>query len=264
MTWYSQEEKDQIRANAREALASANVTLDRAAARDRAISQRTTAGVGLVFKTKEDARIAPKRSEPVRVESVQSPAVAANETVVWWQWVQEHVNARFVKYTEELTEALGEVVATERHTARKELQLLRRELAVLRTEVGVRALQKEVAMAREQIPAVPAIEARLDAENRSLKVKLAGLERELAKTKDRLGRVKVDQSVADYSLRELRKQVEASGKASIEMEFESKQTHFQVKASHPDAARALQEFAGQIIHGQKDGVLWLPPPAGNA
>jgi hypothetical protein len=62
----------------------------------------------------------------------------------------------------------------------------------------------------------------------------------------------------------MRKQVDASAGASIEMEFESRSAHFQVRAAHPDAARALKDFAGQIIDGQRDGTLWLPGRAGNA
>jgi ABC-type uncharacterized transport system substrate-binding protein len=35
-----------------------------------------------------------------------------------------------------------------------------------------------------------------------------------------------------------------------------------MKATHPDAAKALKEFATGIINGQTDGTIWLPGPAG--
>jgi hypothetical protein len=90
------------------------------------------------------------------------------------------------------------------------------------------------------------------------------LERELAKTKDRLGKVRVNQSIAEYKLSEMSKQMETSSKASVEMEFESTSSRFQMKAAHPDAAKALKEFATQIIDGTRDGTLWLPGQAGTA
>jgi hypothetical protein len=74
----------------------------------------------------------------------------------------------------------------------------------------------------------------------------------------------VDQSITDYNFREMRKQMDASAGASVELEFESRSSHFQMKANHPDAARALKEFATGIINGQADGTIWLPGSAGTA
>jgi hypothetical protein len=49
------------------------------------------------------------------------------------------------------------------------------------------------------------------------------------------------------------------------MEFESRSSgRFQMKAAHPEAAKALKEFAAQIIDGGQDGTIWLPGPAGRA
>jgi hypothetical protein len=106
--------------------------------------------------------------------------------------------------------------------------------------------------------------AQFDAEQKQLKAKQARLERELDATKDKFGKLRVDQSITDYELREMRKQAKASSEASIEMEFETKSSRFAMKAVHPDAARALKDFAGQIIDGQRDGTLWLPRAAGSA
>jgi predicted nucleic acid-binding Zn-ribbon protein len=146
--------------------------------------------------------------------------------------------------------------------------LLRRELTVLRQEVGVerglKDLRREVAKAQRQIPELPAIAAQFDAEQKHLKAKQALLEHELAMTKDKLGKLRVDQSITDYNLREMRKQVDASAGASVELEFENRSSHFQMKATHPDAARALKEFAMGIINGQADGTIWLPGSVGTA
>jgi hypothetical protein len=114
------------------------------------------------------------------------------------------------------------------------------------------------------VPKLPAIAARFDARQEDLEAEQTRLQRELAKTKDRLGKMRVDQSIANYNLAQLQKQAQASGEASIEMEFESRSSRFQMKATHPDAARALKEFATGIINGQADGTVWLPGPAGNA
>jgi chromosome segregation ATPase len=132
---------------------------------------------------------------------------------------------------------------------------LRREL---------RDLRNEVAEARKQVPKLPAIVAGFDARQADLEAEQIRFERELAKTKDRLGKMRVDQSITSYNLAELRKQTQASAGASVELEFESRSSHFQKKATHPDAARALKKFAAEIISGQGDGTLWLPGPAGTA
>jgi hypothetical protein len=143
--------------------------------------------------------------------------------------------------------------------------VLRRELTVLRHEVGVerglRDLRRQVVAAQKAVPNMPAIVAESISD---LEGKQARLERELAKTKERVSRMRVDQSLTTYGLAELRKQAQASSEASIEMEFESRSSHFQMKATHPDAARALKEFATGIINGQTDGTLWLPGQAGTA
>jgi hypothetical protein len=112
-------------------------------------------------------------------------------------------------------------------------------------------------------PSLAAIENRFDAERRHFKAEQDRLERELAKAKDRIGKLSVDQSLTDYHLGEMRKQAKAASASSIEMEVETKSTHFQMRATHPDAARALRDFASQIIRNQ-DGTLLLSKPAGNA
>jgi hypothetical protein len=146
--------------------------------------------------------------------------------------------------------------------ARYEIGVVRRELAMLREEMalerGFQALKAEIATAKSEIPRLPEIEARVDAKQSRLAAEQARLKAELAKQKDRIGKLRVDQMVADCQLTELRKQTQASTESSISMEFESRSAHFQMKAAHPGAARALKNFATQIIDGHHDGTLWIP------
>jgi hypothetical protein len=245
MSWYSKEEKAESIRRARETLAKLKDILP--------AQRTTTAANGLVYKDRDNARVEPeprevlKRSEPVKLESVQPPVVAPNETQVWWQWTQRHVEARLAEFGEELAtqmgEAMAEWVGRKVDPIKRDLELTRRELTVLRHEVGVerglKDLRREVAKAQRQIPQVPAIAAQFDAEQKHLKAKQARLEHELAVTKDKLGKLRVDQSISNYKLGELRKQVDASAGASIEMEFESRSSHFQaaIKGRKPRRLR---------------------------
>jgi hypothetical protein len=277
MSWTSWLSPEERRGAAREhkrmveaTLASADETLRRSEQREHgAVLQRTTAApAGIIHKTKDNARVVPERpalkhSEPVRSAPTSTSTVANPDAIAEiWDWLREHTDGH-KELVEQIAEGVVGLISERTNPLKREQALLRRELEILRTEVNIRGLQKEVAAAREQVPAFPAIEARLDAENRSLKAKLAGMERELEKTKDRLGKVRVNQSVTEYSLKKLEKQVEANGAASIEMEYESRHEYFQMRASHPDAARALKDFANGIIKSGKNVTLWVPPPTGN-
>lgn len=175
--------------------------------------------------------------------------------------IQIELHALAKSLRDEVTAARDRTIEAEQTSLRRELDLLRQEIAV---ERGLQALKTDVAQARAEIPNFNALEARFDVRQADLESEQARLERELAKTKDRLGKMRVNQSIVDYKLSEMSKQVEASSKASIEMEFESTSSRFQMKATHPQAAAALKEFAGQIIDGQRDGTLWLPGPVGKA
>jgi hypothetical protein len=196
-------------------------------------------------------------------------------TAYWWLWVEKYCEYRESVMRAAVGKALGMKCRDVRDqleegdaAIRRELELLQREFRVLQKEValerGLKALREEVETARAEVPKLPAIAARFDAEQKHLKAKQARLEHELAMAKDKLGKLRVNQSITDYKLGEMRKQMDASAGASIEMEFESQRTHFQMKATHPDAARALKDFATGIINGQADGTVWLPGPTGNA
>jgi hypothetical protein len=104
----------------------------------------------------------------------------------WADWVDARLDYERSVMTEALGGVLGEFRAQAReHCERevgivaRELKLTRREFAVLQKEVGVerglRKLQDDVAEARKLVPEVPAIAARLDAEQSSLKAEQARL-----------------------------------------------------------------------------------------
>jgi hypothetical protein len=240
--------------------------------------RKTGAGAGLVFKTRNDARVADDDDSGASVERTlpaRRASAKSGSEMPWWKWVDQRMDARLAEYSRELEKVIGQVVAETRapleeknRALKRELKLLRHEFICLREDFALARklhdLHSEVAEARKQVPKLPAIVDEFDARQADLEGKQARLERELAMTKDKLGKLRVSQSLTDYGLRELRKQTEASSAASIEMEFETKSSRFQVKAVHPQAAAALKEFAGQIINGQADGTLWLPAPAGKA
>ena len=207
--------------------------------------------MGLVFKTREKARVAADDGASVdRTLPARRASAKSGSEMAWWQWVDARMEDRFAEYSREVEETVGQVIAEtraplkeenrvlkrelallrheaaslcdevereralsakaadiERTQCETEYDLLRRELAVLRGEVGVergfQALKAEIAVAKAEIPKVPAIEARIDAELATHKAEQKRLERELAKTKDRVGKLRVDQSVTDFSLKKL-------------------------------------------------------------
>ena len=118
--------------------------------------------------------------------------------------------------------------------------MLQKEVGVDR---GLRKLQDEVAEAQKQLPKVPAIAARLDAEQNSLKAEQARLQRELEATTKKVSRLRVDQALADYSISELRKEAVASKAASLSMETST--SRFVMRNIDPVAARTLRDFAAQ-------------------
>jgi hypothetical protein len=259
MSMYSPEQRAEIMENARRDLAGHVPRAQREAAASR------MSGSGLIHKTRDNARIdADDGASVERALPARRAAAKPGSEKAWWQWVDDRLDDRFAEYSEHLVKVLGEVVAKTREPLQREIQLLRRELDVVRMEVNVKALQEEVRTARAEIPKLRAIAAQFEARQEELEAEQARLERELDATKDKLGKVRVTQSLTDYNLRELQKQAKASGEASIEMEFETQSSRFAVKAAHPDAARALKEFATGVINGQADGTLWLPGRAGNA
>jgi hypothetical protein len=237
-------------------------------------------GSAIVYKTrvaKDDDGPGSRTAHEVRANddsaSVERTPCSRNVTakdaskMPWTDWVDAYVEDRLDAYSRDVGQVIGtkaretrEPLEEENRVLKREFELLRREFTILKHEVGLerglRELRDEVAEARKQVPKFPAIASRLEAEQ-------VRLQHELDATKKKLSNLRVDQSITNYNFGEMRKQMDASAGASVELEFESRSSHFQMKANHPDAARALK-FAARIINGEVDGTIWLPGPAGTA
>ena len=217
------------------------------------------------------AHLKPKSSSTKRdivyKTAVQPPpaagAVAGSEQA-WWQWVEEHVEARFAT----LSDAVGEVIGTLVKEARdeteqcvRELELLKREFGVLRDEVGVehrlRDLRTEVIKAQRQVPKVPAIEARLRAEALIAGTKtdqeLTELRRELNEAQRTIVELQARQSELPGAVEQV------LGQAMQNVEFEeyyeahSRRTVYSPTIS-PEAAAGLRAFAEKTL-GIGNGVV---------
>lgn len=163
--------------------------------------------------------------------------------------------------------ATRERLEQEDAVTRYEIGLVRRELAMLREELGLerglKTLHEEIATARAEIPKVSAIEARIDAEQSRLEAEQERLGRELAKTKERLSKLRVNQSIADYKISGLGKQIAAPKAPVVALEVETSVSRFVLRDIHPDAAQALRDFAAQVIDARDGAPIWLSP-AGSA
>jgi hypothetical protein len=88
----------------------------------------------------------------------------------------------------------------------------------------------------------------------------ARLEHEIKTTREKLKRVRVDQSIANHSLSKLREQSEARSTA---LELKVERTSFEMQV-HPDAAAALRKFAAETLEStRRDEKIWIfdPGPA---
>ena len=131
--------------------------------------------------------------------------------------------------------------------------MLRRELTVLREEVGLerglKDLRTEVAKAQRQVAKLPAIEAKLRAEAHITKGRVdaeqAQLRHELEATKRQVTMLKARQSSFHFSLEQA-----LSGSQTSEVEYQTSEERVIIRNQmHPEAARALREFAEQVIIG---------------
>jgi hypothetical protein len=164
---------------------------------------------------------------------------AASGELPWWEWVERCVDARLTAAAEGMGQVLGEF----HDEALREIAALKRELATLRDEVaverGLRALRDEVKEARAQVPKVPAIAAKLEAEN-------ARLRRDIEKANGKLSRLRVDQSLADHRLAKLSKET-ADRATVLETKIETSISSFTMREVHPDARAALRNFATDAL-----------------
>ena len=172
--------------------------------------------LGIIHKTRDNARIVDGDSSPARANSEQA----------WWEWVTKHVGHRLRAYSEGLSEEIGEAMAEyvgqKVDPLKRELELLRREFTVLRQEAGLeRGLRDLRPKWRQHQRGAEAAGDRVAPRSGA-----SAPAAELDATKDKLGKLRVDQSITDYNLREMRKQAQASAGASIEMEFEGRAAIF--------------------------------------
>jgi hypothetical protein len=145
--------------------------------------------------------------------------------------------------------------------ARYEIGVVRRELATLREEValerGFQVLKAEIAVAKAEIPRLPEIEARVDAKQSKLAAEQKRLEQELAKQKDRLGRLRVDQSVTAFSVKKL----EEARKPIVELKFVTEDgCCFSLKDAHPDAIETWRKFAHELV-AANSGTMFSHDPS---
>ena len=110
-------------------------------------------------------------------------------------------------------------------------------------------MRREVEEAREQVPRLPAIVGQFKTEQ-------ARLQREVATTKEKLTRVRVNQSQTDFRLAELTK---AAAARSTALEMKVERTSFQMREIDPAAQRALRDFAAAAIT-QRDEKIWVFDP----
>jgi chromosome segregation ATPase len=206
----------------------------------------------IIHKRRDDAAVS---SAPA---SASSEASAGSE-LSWWQWVYARIAEALEAHGEMIGTAMGEYVACEIAPLKRENELLRREVTQLREQVGLerelRALRTDVEEARGQVPQLPAIVGQFKTEQ-------ARLQREIKTTQEKLKAVKIDQVLADRRLAQLAKATETRASA-MEMKIET--TVFEMREVHPDAQRALRDFAGATLKG-RDEKVWIfeGPAAGTA
>jgi hypothetical protein len=197
--------------------------------------------------------IASERRDTRAALAQEVGAIKRELTVLLHEQITECARA-LREETREETKAAREQLERDDASMRRELELSKRELTVLREEValerGLRDLRSEVEETRRQLPKLPAIVSRLEAEQTRLR-------QEFAATKDKLARLRTDQSITDYGLPQLRKKTEAAAKAAVQVDVEFETARF-TTTLHPDAAEALRRFAAEVVDAEQ---VWLPPPA---
>ena len=243
MSRYTPEQRHAILAQSRAILAEKNAPA----------AEARTQPSDLVYKRRDDAAVEPS----ARASSERSTSVASGSSELpWWQWVDERIAACLEAYGEEIGTAIGDFCGPELAAMRREIKLLQRELVQLREQIaverGLKALREEVEVARRVVPKVPALVEQLEAGQDKLR-------RELKTTNDKLSRVRVDQSMIDYRLSELRKETEARA-AGMELKIET--SSFVMREVPPAARAALRDFANEAVKNTE--TLWCFDPGPTA
>jgi chromosome segregation ATPase len=174
--------------------------------------------------------------------------------------VDARIAACLETHSEAVGEAIGEYCGQKLAAMKGQVELLEREIAQLREQIaverGLKALREQVDQARAEVPKVPALVEQLEAGE-------ARLQRELKTTKDKLSRVRVDQSIARYEVSQLREQTAARA-TKIEATIETHASAFAVGEIHPDARTALRNFADEAVHDTEKIWVFLGPPVSTA
>jgi hypothetical protein len=204
----------------------------------------------LVYKTKDDAR-APAGDDG-RASSERSAAVASGSELPWWEWVDRRIEACLEAHDESVGTQVGDFCGPQFMAMKRELELLRREVTQLREQVGLerglRDLRSEVEDARAQVPKLPAIVEGFERRQERL-------QREVETTKNKLSRVRVNQSMTDYRLSQL-SEATAARSTAIETKIETTVSSFQMREVHPDARAALRDFAAETLKGNRGETIW--------
>jgi hypothetical protein len=146
---------------------------------------------------------------------------------------------------------------------RADLVALRRDIEQLREQIGVersvRDLRSEVAEAQAQIPQVPALFTQLQTETWTAQIeankKIAALEKELRANKEKLSKLRVQQSQTEHKLQH------QAPPPVVELKFESDDGQFTMRDMHPDAAAAWRRFATDMV-AANNGVMTPSDPSG--
>jgi hypothetical protein len=223
--------------------------VDEATRRELELSKRELAVLQKEIGLERAVRALHDEVEVAKAEIPQVPAIEAQ------------LNAKQAELDRHAQELRAEITIARQAQAQVGEDLLRREVAALREQIGLQheleSLRKQVVAAKAEIPCIPDIEARVEAKQSALAAEQARLDREMAKTKDRLGKLRVDQSVTDHGLKELQR----AKQPVIELKFESVDGCFTMRDMHPDAVEAWRRFAAEIV-AANDGTMFSNDPTG--
>ena len=188
----------------------------------------------IVYKTNDNAAVPAERAVADRSASVEGS---------WQQWVDDFVDARLNEFGEAIMEAVFSHLGPKTKELKRENELLQREITQLREQVnlerGLRDLRSEVEQARAEVPKLPAIAQKLEEGQ-------ARLHGEISRIKDKVTRVRVDQSQTNFRLAELSKTAAARA-AALEVAVETTTQRFAMREVDPAAQQALRDFAAAAL-----------------
>jgi chromosome segregation ATPase len=189
------------------------------------------------------------------VPSERGAAVASQTD--WQQWVADRIEAHLAEFAEHAGKQTREWLDEIGHELGRKVALLEREVVQLREQLGLarelKKLRSDVEQARAEVPKMPAIVQRLEEGQ-------ARLHGAIARTQEKLSKVRVDQSLADSKLKELARETKRRA-ADVEMKIESTVASFSMTEIHPEAAAALRDFATGALEGtRRDEKIFVFDP----